>query len=621
MADFSEKKPYWRPYDVFKRLLDILISMTGIIILFLPCLIVAIIIKCESKGPVLFKQKRVGKGKKLFNIYKFRTMRQDAPHDTATHLLDRAKSYITPFGGFMRKTSIDEIPQLINIFKGDMSFVGPRPALWNQDDLVAERDKYGANDILPGLTGWAQINGRDDISIEKKAELDGEYVRRRSLGFDIRIFFSTFIAALSGKNVTDSEDKPLADGKKRILVVCQYFYPEPFRINDICKELAAEGHSVTVLTGTPNYPGGRIYDGYEKGKMSHEIKDGIEIYRTKLIPRKNGKSLQLVLNYYSFMINGKRKAAKLAKEKKFDLVYVYQLSPALMAFPGIKVAKKQKIPLMLYILDLWPDSVSEAGRVRNRLILGHLERQMKGIYDFSSKILISSESFREKLKERKVSEDKIVFWPQYPEDFYKPENADEKDRYPGFNFIFTGNVGKTQGLEILVEAAEYLKEYKDIHWIVVGDGRGKSHLEDLVKEKGLSEQIILKHRIPAEEVSSELAKADVALLVLKDLTLSNMTLPAKLQSYLACGMPVLASINGEGAKEVEKSKAGLVSPAGDAKALAENALRLRNTDKETLRKMGEAGYEYCRRAYSKERLMTELESMFEEITRKGDENK
>lgn len=187
----------------FKRFIDLFLSFFGIIFLALPMLIIAIAIKCDSKGPVFFKQKRVGIHKKLFPILKFRTMRTDTPHDAPTHELSDPKKWITKVGGFLRKTSLDELPQIFNIFVGQMSIIGPRPALWNQDDLIAERDKYGANDIKPGLTGWAQINGRDELEIPVKAKLDGEYVEKMSFGFDCKCFFGTITSVLKHDGVVE----------------------------------------------------------------------------------------------------------------------------------------------------------------------------------------------------------------------------------------------------------------------------------------------------------------------------------------------------------------------------------------------------------------------------------
>lgn len=190
-------------YQVVKRLLAILISGLAIIILSPVLLAVAIAIKCDSKGPVLFKQKRVGKDKQHFMIYKFRSMYVDAPADMPTHLLKDPTAMITKVGAFLRKTSLDELPQLFNIFKGEMAIVGPRPALWNQYDLIAERDKYNANSIRPGLTGWAQINGRDELEIEEKSRLDGYYVAHMSFLMDLKCFFGTFISVLKSDGVVE----------------------------------------------------------------------------------------------------------------------------------------------------------------------------------------------------------------------------------------------------------------------------------------------------------------------------------------------------------------------------------------------------------------------------------
>jgi O-antigen biosynthesis protein WbqP len=194
-------------YLPFKRFFDIFLSLLTIIVFSPLYIIIAILVKCTSKGPIFFKQERIGKNKKHFKILKFRTMRIDTPKDTPTHLLENPEQYITGIGKFLRKTSLDEIPQAFNIFVGQMSVVGPRPALYNQDDLVAERDKYHANDIIPGLSGWAQCNGRDTLPIPEKAKLDGEYVKRFTMWFDIKIIFRTALQAFIGKNEIEGLQK------------------------------------------------------------------------------------------------------------------------------------------------------------------------------------------------------------------------------------------------------------------------------------------------------------------------------------------------------------------------------------------------------------------------------
>lgn len=199
---------------IIKRGLDIVLSFVGILCLSPLFLVLILAIKIDSPGPIFFKQKRIGIHKTYFNILKFRTMRTDTPKDMPTHLLSNPEQYITRVGKFLRKTSLDELPQLINILKGDMSVIGPRPALWNQDDLIAERDKYGANDVLPGLTGWAQINGRDELTIEVKAKLDGEYVKHISLIFDIRCFFGTIVSVLKHDGVVEGGTGAIEEQRK-----------------------------------------------------------------------------------------------------------------------------------------------------------------------------------------------------------------------------------------------------------------------------------------------------------------------------------------------------------------------------------------------------------------------
>lgn len=196
-------------YPIIKRIIDFILSLLGLIILSPLFLVIAIWIKVDSPGPIFFKQKRVGQNKELFEIYKFRTMRSDTPSDMPTHLLGDPAAFITNSGAFLRKTSLDELPQLINIIKGQMAVIGPRPALWNQDDLVAERDKYKANDILPGLTGWAQVNGRDELPIPTKAKLDGEYIELMSFAMDVKCFFLTIKSVISSDGVSEgwNEDK------------------------------------------------------------------------------------------------------------------------------------------------------------------------------------------------------------------------------------------------------------------------------------------------------------------------------------------------------------------------------------------------------------------------------
>lgn len=201
---------------MFKRIIDVVLALCGLIILSPVFLFIIIAIKLDSRGPILFRQKRVGKDKKLFNIYKFRTMKVDTPNDAPTHLLKNPNFFITRVGKFLRKTSLDELPQLINILKGEMSIIGPRPALWNQYDLIMERDKFHANGIYPGITGWAQINGRDELEIPLKARLDGEYVMKMNFFFDVKCFFKTILIVLKRDGLVEGHIDLFSEKKANI---------------------------------------------------------------------------------------------------------------------------------------------------------------------------------------------------------------------------------------------------------------------------------------------------------------------------------------------------------------------------------------------------------------------
>lgn len=316
----SEYKPNF--YDKYvKRMIDIVLSFGGLVVLSPIFAVIALAIVIEDPGPVLFSQKRIGQDKKYFKLHKFRSMKVSTPHDVPTHMLENPEQYITKVGKFIRAHSLDELPQIWDIFIGNMSVIGPRPALWNQDVLTAERDKYGANDVKPGLTGWAQINGRDELEIPVKAKLDGEYVQKESLFFDIKCFFGTVGKVAKDDSVVEggtgemkkNDSASSTENKKKILVVCQYYKPEPFRISDICEEMVRRGHEVHVVTGYPNYPEGILYEGYGKGKHIDEMINGVKVHRCYTVPRQTG-TIKRMLNYYSFAISYRMDGGIVSKE-------------------------------------------------------------------------------------------------------------------------------------------------------------------------------------------------------------------------------------------------------------------------------------------------------------------
>lgn len=938
-----------------KRGIDIVLSFGGLILLSPVLALVSIAIIIDDPGPVLFTQKRMGQNKKYFKLHKFRSMKMCTPHDTPTHMLENPEQYITRVGKFLRAHSLDELPQIWDIFIGNMSVIGPRPGLWNQDVLTAERDKYGANDVKPGLTGWAQINGRDELEIPEKAKLDGEYVEKISLWFDIRCFLGTVgkvakddsvveggtgeikktgrhytdgksdeeligqigfkkpvqidltaskkvlitgagsyigetfrsyaenhygnnfcidavdmidpawkemdfsiydivyhvagiahadvgnvsdeikenyykvntdlavqvcekakaegvkefifmssmivygesapygkkkvvdehtvpepanfygdsklqadvavreladenfkvivlrppmiygrgskgnyptlaklakklpifpnvnnersmlyienlceflcqamliekfkeasvvlipqnkewtrtsdmvqqISTISGKKIhllncmnpmvtiggkmpgkigglvnkafgnscyayslsdysgmdyqkismresvfrtegnakepSDKEDHIKSNHKKHILVVSQYFYPETFRINDMCQEWVKRGYQVTVLTGIPNYPMGKFFDGYSYTKRRRENWNGIEIIRIPLIPRGHS-SIGMIANYASFVISGFIK--NLLSNIKADLVFTFEVSPMTQALIGCWYAKKNHVPHYLYVQDLWPENVITVTGISNPAIIKPIDKMVDYIYKNTDEIFATSPSFVEAICNRKVKvpKEKVHYWPQYAEEFYQPCERKPVQEIPddgSFKVIFTGNIGTAQGLQILPQTAELLKN-ENVKFVMVGDGRYLDEFNREVKERAVEDKFIMVPRQPAERIPELLAACDAAFLSFQDDPLWTMTIPAKLQSYMACGMPIIAAVEGETKRIVEVAECGKCCRIGDAEALAVVVNIIRNDDIESMR------YKSCKyfeSHFNKKKLMDELNKYFEQ---------
>ena len=885
-------------------------------------------------------------------------MRIDTPKDIPTHLLVDPEQYITKAGRFLRKTSLDELPQILNILKGDMSIIGPRPALWNQYDLIEERDKYGANDVMPGLTGWAQINGRDELEIPVKARLDGEYVKKLQQGgitalfFDVRCFWRTLTTVIKSDGVVEggtgyihlkeelnvgfkdygylkyfnidlsennkrkvlitgagsyigesfekwakeyycanfaidtldmrdeswrrknfscydtvfhvagiahadvgkaSEEekqkyykvntelaietaqKAKAEGvgqfvfmssmiiygdsmplgkemaidehtipapanfygdskwqadkgvrlladerfhvavlrppmvygkgskgnyrilaklarklpvfpdvknkrsilyidnlceflcklilsgeggvyfpqnreysttselvsligktsrknvklnkaftpavtvakhipgkvgrlaqkafgsswydqkiscyngldyhkynlkqsierternlgnntavnmntntklnlnpakKPHILVISQYFYPETFRINDMASEWVKRGYRVTVLTGIPNYPMGRFFEGYSYSKRRYETWKGVKIIRIPVIPR-GSSNIGMVMNYCSFVISGW--CWKMVNRLNADLVFTFEVSPMTQAMIGCWCAKKFHVPHYLYVTDLWPENVESVTGIHSKIVITPIQWMVDYIYRHTDRILTSSQSFVKKIEKRGVSSDKIEFWPQYAEDFFIPiEKSGNLLPQDGvLNLVFAGSVGFAQGLDILVKAAlVFKKEELVIRFNIIGDGR---YLEELKKKISVAQVECYFNfipRKPVEEIPQYLAHADALLLTLSKSNVFAITLPAKTQSYFACGKPIIVSADGEIQDVINDAQAGICSNAEDVTGLVKSIKRFMEMKEEEREQMGINALKYSHSHFDKERLMGRLDKIF-----------
>lgn len=932
-----------------KRGIDIILSFGGLILLGPVFALIAIAIIIDDPGPVLFTQKRMGQNKKYFKLHKFRSMKMCTPHDTPTHMLENPEQYITRVGKFLRAHSLDELPQIWDIFIGNMSVIGPRPGLWNQDVLTAERDKYGANEVKPGLTGWAQINGRDELEISDKARLDGEYVSKMGILMDVKVFlgslhvfgkdesvveggtgemkktvgrhytdgktaeeligyigfgesvevdihtqkkvlvtgagsyigenfceyasehypalqidvidmldgswreknFSMYdivyhvagiahadvgnvdeatkakyytintdlavevcekakvegvkefvfmssmivygdsapygetkmiheytvpvtanfygdsklqadvavrsladdsfkvivlrspmiygkgskgnysilakfakkmpifpsvdnqrsmlyienlceflcqvmlvkefkknaivlipqnaewtktsemvkeIAEVSGKKVIlvggimklivafcgkipgkigglvnkvfgnfvyahemsryigisyqaitlsksiqktegiPSPQNQIEEDKKHILVISQYFYPEQFRINDICQEWVKRGYKITVVTGIPNYPQGEFYPGYDYNHKRTENWEGIDIIRLAIKPRKTGL-LNMSLNYMSFVEAGFKWVQ--TTNVKADEVFIYEVSPMTQALIGVWYAKKHKVKCNIYVTDLWPENVEIVLDVHNRLFLSLIGVMVNYIYKRCDYIFTSSKSFVEKIYKRGVDRNKLIFWPQYAEEFYKKCEKNEpleivNDGYA--NLTFAGNLGTAQGLDVLVDAAKVLKE-KDIfvHFNMIGNGRYENELKLHINSSNVNEYFNFISRQPAEKIPEYFSWSDAALITLSKSDVYAMTIPAKTQSCLACGMPILVSADGEVQNIIREADCGFVSDSGDAVGLAENIEIFVKLSEKEKKRLANNAIVYYQRNFDKQMLMDKME--------------
>lgn len=399
--------------------------------------------------------------------------------------------------------------------------------------------------------------------------------------------------------------------KKHILVVSQYFYPETFRINDMCREWVKRGYKVTVITGIPNYPMGKIFEGYGLFKKKYEVWNGIEIHRIPLIPRGTG-SIGMIANYLSFMVSGI--IAGQLKKIKADLVFSFEVSPMTQVLTGISFAKKLKIPHYLYVQDLWPENVITVTGINNPSIIAPIHKMVDYIYKNTDEIFATSPSFVDAICNRniKVSKNKVHYWPQYAEEFYHPvekrKAKEEAVKYGipndgSFKIVFTGNIGTAQGLQILPRTAELLKDV-NVKFVVVGDGRYLEAFNHEVEVKGLKNMFIMVPRQKAEMIPMLLSACDVAFISFADDELWNKTIPAKLQSYMACGMPVIASAQGETERIINESGCGVCAVIGDEEQLSEKIRELQNAD---LKCLGNHARAYFKTHFDKKKLMDEMD--------------
>lgn len=392
------------------------------------------------------------------------------------------------------------------------------------------------------------------------------------------------------------------------LVVSQYFWPETFRINELVKAMIARGVTVDVLTGKPNYPDGKIFPGYASGGCVLESAWGACLHRVPLIPRGHRSALRLAMNYLSFIVSGLLFGPWLLRGKKADVIFVYAPSPLLQALPALLLGWLKRCPVVLWVQDLWPESLEATGHVRNRMALRFVEYWVRFIYRHTDLVLVQSKAFEAPVVALAPGK-KVVYFPNSVEELFLRTSADVAASLPvpdsAFSVLFAGNIGTAQAMEVIVGAAELLRQHAEIHFVVVGRGSRAQWLQQQAHERHLA-NIHLPGHFPVEAMPAMMSRASALLVTLTDRPIFAMTVPAKIQSYLAIGRPIIACLNGEGARLVREANAGLAVAAEDARGLADAVLRLSRMPPEERDQLGKNGRAYFDSHFDSDKLMTEL---------------
>jgi len=401
----------------------------------------------------------------------------------------------------------------------------------------------------------------------------------------------------------------------RVLVVTQYFWPENFRINDLVASLVERGHEVTVLTGQPNYPSGDFHPGYGWGGPSAERHAGAEVLRVPLLPRKQG-GLRLALNYLSFVVTGCWGVLfRLGRGRAFDAVFVFQTSPITVGIPAALAAWKYRAPVLFWVLDLWPQSLTAVGAVRSKWVLRRVETLVRWIYRRCRLVLVSSKTFSPEVQQRGVAPENIRYFPNWGEaGLNEPSPVALPSLPDGFVVLYGGNIGAAQDFPAILDAAERLKSRPEIKWVIVGDGRLAQWAREEVQRRGLGDAVVFLGQHPLAAMPGFFAAASALLLSLRPDPLFSITVPGKLQSYLAGGKPVLAMLDGEGARIVDEAQAGISCQAGDSAALAAAVERMADMPAEELAQMGRNGKAYFDMNFARDRVLDHLDEWLAEVT-------
>jgi glycosyltransferase involved in cell wall biosynthesis len=403
----------------------------------------------------------------------------------------------------------------------------------------------------------------------------------------------------------------------KLCIFTNHFFPEDFKVNDIAFELAKRGNEITVITAIPDYPQGKFYNGYSLFKRKREKVNGVLVYRLPIIPRGKGRRIEIIINYVSYFLSTLFFTFFSLYEKEYDVVFVHLTSPFFIGLPAVFLKRKQYIPLVFWVLDLWPESLSAAGGITNKFFLDTQKKMVQYVYNNCDRILISSQGYKKSICEKGNYTDKLVYFPNWAEDVSKNSAIVDLDMiFPfskftndDFILLFAGNMGEAQNLDSVMEAAKLTLENSKIKWVFIGDGRRRKQLIKKIKSYNLSDSVFFPGRYPLDSMPIFIQRADVLLVSLKDERIFNLTVPAKLQFYMSQSKPVLAMLNGDGAELINEAQCGIAVPSNDTLALQTAVERLFSMAKDELKDMGNNGKKYYEEHFQKKDRIDQLEAI------------
>ena len=402
-----------------------------------------------------------------------------------------------------------------------------------------------------------------------------------------------------------------------ILIISQYFWPENFPINDFVSGLQEKGHRIDVLTGIPNYPNGRIFKGYSIFGPKNENYHNMIVHRVPLIPRGNGYRIHLAMNFLSFAVMASV-LSPLYCRKKYDVIFVYEPSPITVALPAIVMKFFKSAPIMFWMQDIWPESLSATGAVDSKAVLKTAELFVRLMYKACDRILVQSKAFIPSIAKLGGKKDRIFYLPNSADSLYQPMSlpspAAERSILPdGFKILFAGNIGAAQDFPTILSAAAKTKGYKNIHWIILGDGRMSNWVKTEISRRKLSDTVHLLGRYPADTMPRFFSLSDALLVTLKKEPIFALTIPSKIQSYLASGKPIIAALDGEGARIVDEAEAGFTCPAEDPDELAQAVLDMYRLTPDKRSAIGRRGRKYFEANFEREKLIDRFSRLMMEL--------